>query len=825
MADELEPVTQAFVADMADYIEPIDSAAADTQGFADVVEEAGEALSGLRDHAAETGGALGEMSGAEDEASASTETLAESFARLRDEVYEANPGIDDATASLLAEAAAADEAGLSMEAYDESLRQSNFESRGLQQTLISLRSELAALAEGESVRVTETGLNGFLIDTGEEADRAEESLTGASTGADLLDNAMIRARNSSAEFWEAVNALNPSLAYSSDIAGDAADALRDLGATENEAAAAGDALAKAQRDLFGGGAGGGLTGLLNFFAGGGEGGEASIGALAGNISFLAAGLLVVAPAIAGVVTELGGLVGAGVAAGAGLAALAALAVPSLEKIASSYTSISQAQAAYHAAVQLERTDPSKDNLEAEATAAAKLKIAWEDVPAAVRPALRSLDELKSEYSSMVKAFEPDAFAIFNRGLKIADELLPTIKPLADGAAGAVEGLLGKLEKFFAQPAVTKPLPGDLSAHIRDLAPPPPESGWDKFLGDLDKISPAVITTIGTDLGNLANQFGKIMETFSKKDYVNAVNIAFEALSFTLGGLARLAHNAMNWWDEISAGAKSVHNWFDTARHAVAEFGKDFNNVLKSAGTDEANWANDTRRDFDDARHAVANTWDGIRHDISSATDEINTDVSRFGSRVESDIVSAGHQIEAAWDRSWSAVVSYTRSIPGRILGALGNIGGLLVGAGEHLIEGMVNGIRDATGSLISAAEGAVGDAVSAAEHLLGIHSPSTVTHQHGIWLMQGYANGIRDGKSLVTSALASALGGVPAAFPGGGSATAAPVHITVPFTLTGSASLASPQQLQQLQQVVQEAILRYIQLNQGSGLFLPGRRS
>jgi hypothetical protein len=816
MADELEAVTQPFIADMSDYIEPIDDAAAKTEGFADVVEQADEGLGSLRDKAAETGGALDEMAASADDDAASTETLAETVARFRDEVYEANPGIDDATAGLLAMAAAADADNVSMEALDHSLSQSNFEASGLQQTLTTLRSELGALAEGEAVAITRSGMNEFIVAGTQDLEDQAGALARTRKEAEVTGE-QIRATGleASESFIGATSAIDDYRARLHALATD----LEDL---DTESAG----VARDLEGIVGGGSGGrgsgALTGILNFFAGGGEGGEASVGALLGNVGALAAGMLIVAPAIAGVVVELGGLVGAAIAAGAGVGALAALAVPSLEKIVSSYTSVSQAQAAYRAAVQLERDDPSKTNLEAVATAAAKLKIAYADVPAAVRPALKSLDDLKTEYSSMVKAFEPDAFRIFNDGLKVADDLLPALEPLAKGAAGAVEGLLTSLDKAI------RIVPGGVErlGHLfGGVSPGSGSGGFQEFIGFLSRISPAVITTIGTDLGKLAGDFAKIMESFSKQDYINAVNVAFGALSFTLGGLARMAHNAMNFWDQISAGAKSAHNWFDTARHAVDEFTIDFNDAMKSAGRNEANWANDTRRDFDDARHAVANAWDGIRHDISSATDEINTDVSRFGSRVESDIVSAGHQIEAAWDRSWSAVVSYTRSIPGRILGALGNIGSLLFGAGERLVEGLINGVRSEVGALIGSVESMASSALSAAEHALGLGSPSRITHQHGIWLMQGYANGIRDGKSLVTSALASALGGVPAAFPGGGSAAAAPVHITVPFTLTGSASLASPQQLQQLQQVVQEAILRYVQLNQGSGLFLPGRRS
>jgi sirohydrochlorin ferrochelatase len=804
MADELEPVQQAFIADMSDYIEPIDDAAAKTEGFADVVKEAGETLSSLRDEAAEAGGSLDGLGASEDDATASTETLAEAYSRLRDEVYETNPGIDDATASLLAVSAAADEAGLSLEGYAAAAEEADHSSGSFWDAINRLNTDLRYMGKGDIVTVTRD-VRGWSVAAGDAAEESAKLADGLGKVSLVAPVTEERLRTTGIEAAEAFTAGTSAI---DDYRLKLFNLSQVLAPLSSDAEDAGQALA-------------GIVGGAG--EGGGEGGGAFLEFLAQapeDILLVAGAVAGLGAALGAVLTEVGGLVGGAVAAGAGIGALAVLAVPSLEKIASSYEGISQAQAAYHAAVQLEDRDPSKDNLEAVATAAAKLKIAYADVPAAVRPALASLDELKTEYSSMAKAFEPDAFKIFNDGLKIANVLLPETKPLADAAAGAIGGLLTQLDKAIELvPGKTLRL-GHLFGGVE---PGAGSGGFQEFIQFLSKVSPGVITAVGEGLGHVADEFSKDMESFSKADYINAVNDAFHVLGGTLTVVTTAAHEFLRIWDDVNAAVRDAHNWFDTARHAVAEFGSDFNNVTKRMGTDEANWANDTRRDFDDARHAIANTWDTIRHDISSATDKINADVSRFGSEVEQDIVSAGHTIEHDWDTAWDHVVSFTRSIPGRILGALGNIGGLLVSAGERLIEGMISGIRDEAGSLVSAAEGVVGDAVSAAEHLLHIGSPSRVTWEHGRMMDQGWANGIIDNAHLVKSAVTSVLGGLPLGIAGG--ASAAPVHITVPITLTGGAALASPQQLQQLQQVVQEAILRYTQLNQGSGLFLPGRRS
>jgi hypothetical protein len=691
VADELSPVEQTFVADMAGYIEPIEDAASQTQGFADVVDEAGEGLGSLRDKAAEAGGALDGLAASEDDAAGGA-------GHLRDNMGEAAAVAERLKAEIRAAGLEADE------------------------------TFLAGSAELDSYR-----------------DRLAE----AALAAGVLKHEMDGVRDATAE-------------------------------TDAEEA--------------GGGFLSGLSAALSAIGGLFKGGVSSVLPDPETLAKLA----VLAPLIGAAAVEAGMLASGITAAGLGVTAFAALAYPAISKVTG---------ALGDNAKELAKLSPGE------------------------RGAVLGLRQLKDEYTAMAKAFEPDALGVFNRGLKIAEELLPTLKPLADAAVGPIEAIEDKLEKFFAQPPKIKPLPGDLSAHIRDLAPPPPESGWDKFLGDMKQLEGPEITAIGAGLGKVTGSLDGLLTAFSRKDVINATNIAFSVLSGTVSALTGVLKFAAGTWDMTVGMIGLVSHDFDVARHAVAEFGRgvaefgsDFNDVTKQMGTDEANWANDTRRDFDDARHAVASTWDGIRHDISSATDAINTDVSRFGSRVESDIVSAGHQIEAAWDRSWSAVVSYTRSIPGRILGALGNIGSLLFGAGERLVEGLINGVRSEVGALIGSVESMASSALSAAEHALGLGSPSRITRQHGLWLMEGYANGITEGRGLVEGALRSALGGVPGAFPPASSSmTGATVHLTMPVTV-GAGVPNSPEYLQGLYRAVQEAALRYGQLNQSGGLTLNGRR-
>lgn len=135
------------------------------------------------------------------------------------------------------------------------------------------------------------------------------------------------------------------------------------------------------------------------------------------------------------------------------------------------------------------------------------------------------------------------------------------------------------------------------------------------------------------------------------------------------------------------------------------------------------------------------------------------------------------------------VVGFVSGLPGRIVSAIGNLGSTLYGAGEDLVRGFLGGIKNLAGNILGAIEGPIKDAISGAKALLGIHSPSRVFHQIGVFTGQGLALGIastagqvaRATDSIVPSAAApsykaptlsgAAAGGVLGAIRAAGPAT------------------------------------------------------
>jgi hypothetical protein len=79
------------------------------------------------------------------------------------------------------------------------------------------------------------------------------------------------------------------------------------------------------------------------------------------------------------------------------------------------------------------------------------------------------------------------------------------------------------------------------------------------------------------------------------------------------------------------------------------------------------------------------------------------------------------------------------------VGALGDLGGLLHGAGQALIRGLIAGAKSMVQAAIDAIKSALGSIVAGAKAALGIHSPSTVFAELGRQSMAGYLQGLNLG--------------------------------------------------------------------------------
>jgi hypothetical protein len=99
------------------------------------------------------------------------------------------------------------------------------------------------------------------------------------------------------------------------------------------------------------------------------------------------------------------------------------------------------------------------------------------------------------------------------------------------------------------------------------------------------------------------------------------------------------------------------------------------------------------------------------------------------------------------------IAAFFRWLPGRIAADVGNLGGLLYGAGVSLINGLLNGITSAFNGVMAYIQRLASRIASAFRDALGIASPSKVFREYGMNIGEGLALGISDSVSLVDGSL------------------------------------------------------------------------
>lgn len=83
------------------------------------------------------------------------------------------------------------------------------------------------------------------------------------------------------------------------------------------------------------------------------------------------------------------------------------------------------------------------------------------------------------------------------------------------------------------------------------------------------------------------------------------------------------------------------------------------------------------------------------------------------------------------------------------------LGAQMMQFGTDMIMGLVNGIKNSAGAVVTAITGAVGGAITAAKKALGIASPSKVFADIGGYTTEGFAEGVDDSAGMAQDAMAA----------------------------------------------------------------------
>lgn len=157
---------------------------------------------------------------------------------------------------------------------------------------------------------------------------------------------------------------------------------------------------------------------------------------------------------------------------------------------------------------------------------------------------------------------------------------------------------------------------------------------------------------------------------------------------------------------------------------------------------------------------ISSTWSTIHSTVTAAASAVQNFVSNAWNQMVSIVTSAMSSFTSAVSNGFNEAVSFAASLPGRVMGALGNLGGLLVGSGQALVQGFINGIRSMVGAVASAASSVVQaarDFFPFSPAKKGPFSGKGWVLYSGRSLMEAFADGIKQRVDYVTKTVGNAM--------------------------------------------------------------------
>lgn len=158
---------------------------------------------------------------------------------------------------------------------------------------------------------------------------------------------------------------------------------------------------------------------------------------------------------------------------------------------------------------------------------------------------------------------------------------------------------------------------------------------------------------------------------------------------------------------------------------------------------------------------IVSTWNSVYSWLSGKWGDIEQFAKNSWANIKaailSPIASAYNSIKSTVGKIASAI---TTGLSNAVSG-LKNIASQWLQVGEHIVDGIAQGIKNGAGGLLNGVKSLAGDALSAAKNFLGIHSPSRLfADEVGQWISKGIAQGVTDHADTATGAVRNVASGL-----------------------------------------------------------------
>ena len=292
---------------------------------------------------------------------------------------------------------------------------------------------------------------------------------------------------------------------------------------------------------------------------------------------------------------------------------------------------------------------------------------------------------------------------------------PALSGLADLALAGLEQLaaIGVRAKEFITPMVEGIKDGvqRIKDAIDNIFTPEQQAAIGEFLRTLGALLVSVpFAVVAAAVEILANAFELLADT------VNAV------AGFFTGTLPGAVDSASAALERAGGAVQAVIDWFAQLPGRIAGF-------LSGALAAVMGWASNL---LSQARQAGSNVLSGIQSALSALPGIVT---GLLAGALAALIAWGGQmasQARAKMTETANAIKSGLTALPGQMRSI-----------GSNIVQGLIGGLASKLSALKAKAAEIASTVKNAVTGLLGIHSPSRVMHQYGVYVVQGFVDGIR----------------------------------------------------------------------------------
>lgn len=174
---------------------------------------------------------------------------------------------------------------------------------------------------------------------------------------------------------------------------------------------------------------------------------------------------------------------------------------------------------------------------------------------------------------------------------------------------------------------------------------------------------------------------------------------------------------------------------------------------------------------------------GIFNFITGIWGRITSFISTAVTTVKNVVTTGFNALKSGATKGITALVDFVKGVPGKIIGALGDFGNLLLQVGKDIINGLLRGLQAAAGAIYDFFSNLIGGSIDQVMAQVQAHSPSKVFMRIGGFITEGLLIGLQSNtKQIMAASRALAQAAIP---------DVPPVVVPAPRFAAGSGGVAN----------------------------------